>query len=92
VGRKAKQPAGLLGRLGRKLKEIPFKIKIRLLNLQRLWKFVQDDLGGILMWRFFLNCSGLLKDFRKIKHAMPCHEMHPMQDYFFGRIFICTAN
>jgi hypothetical protein len=42
------------------------------------------------MWRFFLNSSRLLKDFRKIKHA--CHAMRPMQDYFFGRIFICTAN
>jgi hypothetical protein len=31
-----------------------------------LWKFVGGDLGGILMWRFFVNSSGLLKDFRKI--------------------------
>jgi hypothetical protein len=37
------------------------------------------------MWRFFLNSSRLLKDFRKIKHA--CHAMHPMQDYFFWKDF-----
>jgi hypothetical protein len=55
-----------LGRLGRKPGEIPFRIKIGFLNLQRLWKFVQGDLGGILMWGFFLNSSRHLKDFRKI--------------------------
>jgi hypothetical protein len=43
------------------------------------------------MWGFFLNFSRLLKDFRKIKYAMPCNAMHPMQDYFFGRIFIRTT-
>jgi hypothetical protein len=36
------------------------------LNIQRLWKFVGGDLGGILIWGFFINSSGLLKDFRKI--------------------------
>jgi hypothetical protein len=51
-----------LGRLARKLKKISFPIKIEFLNLPRLWKFV----GGILRWRFFLNSSRLLKDFRKI--------------------------
>jgi hypothetical protein len=38
----------LLGRLGRKLKKILSKIKIRILNLPMLWKFAQGDLGGIL--------------------------------------------
>jgi hypothetical protein len=46
------------GRLGQKAewgswaksqKKFPFRIKIRFLNLQRLWKFVQGDLGGILI-------------------------------------------
>jgi hypothetical protein len=46
--------------------KIPFDIKVELLKLLRLWKFVQEDLGGILMWRFFLNSSRMLKDFRKI--------------------------
>jgi hypothetical protein len=63
------QPGGLarpLGRLARKLKKISFPIKIEFLNLPRLWKFVEGDLGGILRWGFFLNSSRLLKDFRKI--------------------------
>jgi hypothetical protein len=47
------RPMGLLGRLGQKLKKNPFGIKIRFLNLQRLWKFVQGDLGDILIWGFF---------------------------------------
>jgi hypothetical protein len=34
--------------------------------MQRLWIFVGADLGGILIWGFFVNSSGLLKDFRKI--------------------------
>jgi hypothetical protein len=63
--------------LGRKPGEIPFVNKIGFLNLQRLWKFVQGDLEGILMWGFFLNSSRLLKDFRK-KNNVPCHAMHPM--------------
>jgi hypothetical protein len=37
------------------------ELKIGFLNLPRLWKFVEGDLGG-----FFLNSSSLLKDFRKI--------------------------
>jgi hypothetical protein len=56
-------PAGRLDRLGR---EILFKIKINFLNLPRLWKFAQGDLGGIFTQGFFLNSSRLLKDFRKI--------------------------
>jgi hypothetical protein len=34
--------------------------------LARLWKFVQGDLQGILIWGFFLNSSRIVKDFRKI--------------------------
>jgi hypothetical protein len=37
-----------LGRMGRNLKKIPFRIKIKFLNIPRLWKFAQGDLGGIL--------------------------------------------
>jgi hypothetical protein len=43
-----------------------FSEKNGFLNLPRLWKFAQGDLGGILRWVFFLNYSRLLKDFRKI--------------------------
>jgi hypothetical protein len=71
-----------VGWLGQNWREFLFQIKIGLLNIPWLWKFVQGDLGGILMWGFFLNFSRLLKDFRKIKYAMPCNAMHPMQDYF----------
>jgi hypothetical protein len=59
------------GRVGRKVGQAESKekeyseLKIRFLNLPRLWKFV-GDLGGILTWGFFLNSSRLLKDFRKI--------------------------
>jgi hypothetical protein len=34
--------------------------------LARLWKFVEGDLGGLLMWGFFLNSSRILKAFRNI--------------------------
>jgi hypothetical protein len=37
-----------LGRMGRNLKKIPFRIKIKFLNIPRLWKFAQGHLGGIL--------------------------------------------
>jgi hypothetical protein len=60
-----------LGRMGWILKKIPFWIKIIFLNIPRLWKFAQGDLGGILTWGFFLNSSKLLKYFRKMKYAMP---------------------
>jgi hypothetical protein len=53
--------------------KILFWIKIWFLNIPRLWKFAQGDLGGILTWRFFLNSSRLLNYFRKMKYAMPCH-------------------
>jgi hypothetical protein len=42
------------------------ELKIGFLNLPRLWKFAQGDLGGILTLVFFLNSSRLLMDFRKI--------------------------
>jgi hypothetical protein len=62
-----------VGRLatGLEAKKNLFRIKIGFLNLPRLWKFVQGDLGGILTQGFFLNSSRILKDFRKIQYAMP---------------------
>jgi hypothetical protein len=59
-------PGGLKGQMGQKLGEIPFGNKIGFLNFQMLWKFVQGELGGILMWGFFLNSFRIFKDFRKI--------------------------
>jgi hypothetical protein len=58
------------------------------LNLPRLWKCVEGDLGGILTSGFFLNSSRLLKDFRKIKYAMPCDASYTR--FIFGRFFICA--
>jgi hypothetical protein len=57
---------GEAGPDGPKSEKNYFQIKFGFLNIQRLWKFAQGDLGGILTWGFFLNSSGLLKDFRKI--------------------------
>jgi hypothetical protein len=37
-----------LGRVGQILRKNSFRIKIGFLNLPRLWKFVEGDLGGIL--------------------------------------------
>jgi hypothetical protein len=34
--------------MGQNPKKIPFRIKIKILNIPRLWKFAQRDLGGIL--------------------------------------------
>jgi hypothetical protein len=84
--------------LARKLKKISFPIKIEFLNLPRLWKFVEGDLGGILRWGFFLNSSRLLKNFRKIKYAMPCNASYTRfiflkvfhMNYNLICIFICT--
>jgi hypothetical protein len=48
------RPAGPKGRTGQRgywaeiKRENLFRIKIRYLNLPRLWKFVQGDFGGIL--------------------------------------------
>jgi hypothetical protein len=55
--------------------KILFRIKIWFLNILRLWKFVGWDLAGILMWRFFLNSSRLLKYLEKWN--MTCHVMQP---------------
>jgi hypothetical protein len=71
---------------GPKVKKKNFWIKNWILNLPRLGKFVEGDLGGILTWGFFLNSSRLLKDFRK-KCNMPCHAMHPIQDLFLKESF-----
>jgi hypothetical protein len=61
-----RRPSGPQGRPGRKQGKRISELKIRFLNLARLWKFVEGDLGGILTWGFFLNSSRLLKDFRNI--------------------------
>jgi hypothetical protein len=71
-------PKGRMGRLaagsiGQNWKENSFQSKNWFFNIPWLWKFVQEDIGGILMWGFFLNSSWLFKDFRKIKYAMPCN-------------------
>jgi hypothetical protein len=66
VGWLGQRLSGPQGRLGRKYGKRIFELKIGFLNLPRLWKFVEGDLGEILTWGFFLNYSRLLKDFRKI--------------------------
>jgi hypothetical protein len=63
AGPEAERAARLVGPKARKMIS---ELKIGFLNLPRLWKFVEADLGGILSWRFFLNSSRLVKDFRKI--------------------------
>jgi hypothetical protein len=71
-GEGGKRPGGPMARIGRRVAgpkvegKILFGIKIGFLNLSRLWKFVEVDLGGILIWGFFLNSSRLLNYFRKI--------------------------
>jgi hypothetical protein len=72
-GQQARWTGKPLGRLGRKLKEITFMIKIDFFNIPSLWKFTQEDLGGIWTQGFFLNSSRLLKYFRKMNYAMPCY-------------------
>jgi hypothetical protein len=57
--------------MGQNLRRNLFCIKIGFLNIPRLWKFAQGDLGGILTWGFFLKSSRLSKYFRKIKYDMP---------------------
>jgi hypothetical protein len=47
AGPEAKRAAGSAGPKIKKKKR-NFQIKIRFLNLPRLWKFVEGDLGGIL--------------------------------------------
>jgi hypothetical protein len=56
-----------------KAEENYFRIKFGFFNIQRVWKFAEGDLGGILTWGFFLNSPRLLKGFRKMKYAMPCY-------------------
>jgi hypothetical protein len=51
----------------------PFRILFGIWIFGKLWKFVQRDLEGILTWGFFLKSSRLLKDFLKMKYAMPCY-------------------
>jgi hypothetical protein len=63
VGWLGHRPNGPQGWPGQKMIS---ELKIGFLNLPRLWKFVEGDLGGILTCGFFLNSSRLLKDFRKI--------------------------
>jgi hypothetical protein len=47
-GRLGQRPSGPQGRPGRKRRKRISELKIRFLNLPRLWKFAQGDLGGIL--------------------------------------------
>jgi hypothetical protein len=44
----AERPGGPAGRGAESAGKILFRIKIGFLNLPRLWKFVESDLGGIL--------------------------------------------
>jgi hypothetical protein len=62
VGWLGQRPSGPRGQPGINQEKRNFQIKIRFLNLPRLWKFVEGDLGGILTLGFFLNSSRLLKD------------------------------
>jgi hypothetical protein len=60
-------PKGRMGQLadgpvGPEVEKI-LRIKIGFLNLSRLLKYTQGDLGGILTQGFFPNSSKLLKDF-----------------------------
>jgi hypothetical protein len=48
VGWLGQRLSGLQGRLGRNKEKRISELKIGLLNLPRLWKFVEGDLGGIL--------------------------------------------
>jgi hypothetical protein len=84
----------LKGQLGRSGPALPksmesFIIDLVFLNfngfqiLARLWKFVQGDLGGILIWGFLQNSSRLIKDFRKIEYVMQCM----LCKITFGRFF-----
>jgi hypothetical protein len=45
------------------------------------------------MWCFFLNFSRLLKDFRKIKNAMPCNASYARffwKDFYMHNNSICN--
>jgi hypothetical protein len=58
------------GPIGPEAEKNTFGIKIEFLNLPRLWKLAQGDLGGILTQGFFLNSSRIRRDFRKIQCDM----------------------
>jgi hypothetical protein len=77
AGPEADRAARLAGPKARKMIS---ELKIEILNLPRLWKFVEGDLGGILTWGFFLNFSSSSRILEK--YNMPCHAMHPIQDLF----------
>jgi hypothetical protein len=48
-GLRAKRPGcSGLGRMGRNRRKHDFRIKFEFSNIQRLWKFTQGDLGGML--------------------------------------------
>jgi hypothetical protein len=47
-GRLGQRPSGPQGQPGRKRRKRISELKIGFLNLPRLWKFAQGDLGGIL--------------------------------------------
>jgi hypothetical protein len=71
-GPKGRMAGWLLGRLGRKLKKNSFRNKNWIFEYTKALeictrRFRRDFDVGI----FFLNSSRLLKDFRKIKYAMP---------------------
>jgi hypothetical protein len=79
------------GRVGRKVgraesKEKEFlNKKIGFLNLSRLWKFVEGDLGGILAWGFFLILLGSSRILEK--YNMPFHASYTR--FIFGRFLYC---
>jgi hypothetical protein len=88
-------PRGRQGRPAKNKEKGISELKIGFLNLPRLWKFVEGDLGGILAWGFYLLGSSRILE----KHAMPCHAMHPIPDLFLESLsyvlqidmhFICT--
>jgi hypothetical protein len=62
---------GLTGPKSRR--EIPSEFKLNFGISPRLQKTSQGDLGGILMWGFFLNYPRLSKNFTKIQYAMSCN-------------------
>jgi hypothetical protein len=84
-----KRPDGPAGYWAESQGKFQSELKIRFFTLPRLSKFVQGDLGGILIWGFFLNSSRILLDFRKniLCHAMQCI----LCKIIFVMFFIFTA-
>jgi hypothetical protein len=68
---------------------ISSEFKLNFEFLPRLWKIAQQDLGGILIWGFFINYSRLSKDFRKIQYIMPCNASWAR--LILEKIFICKV-